>query len=309
MVQIKTQLKNNALFSRAYSQFIPRFIQISPYLATKFLYKRATKKPLNLRNPTNFNEKIQWLKLYWQHPLVVTCGDKYELRHYAKEAGCEVILNDLYGVYANASEIDWAALPQKFVLKVTSGCGFNIVCPDKQQLDKKAAAAKLNHWLQIDYGLERAELHYSKMTPRIICEKFIETEDGALPIDYKIFCFHGTPRLVLVALDRATEVKRFFFDLDWNPIDFEKGSATAEPDNVTPPKSFKDMLYYAEKLATPFLFVRIDFYDADGQPVLGEMTFTPDRGMATHYNETTLNTLGNMIHLPRDKGTASLSPE
>ena len=31
----------------------------------------------------------------------------------------------------------------------------------------------------------------------------------------------------------------------------------------------------AGKLSSPFPFVRVDFYEIDGKPVFGEMTFTP----------------------------------
>lgn len=303
MSQIKGLLKNNTIimnvYQKAFAKFIALFTRVSPYLATKYLYKKYTGKRLDLKNPKDFNEKIQWLKLYWQHPLVAKCGDKYELRNYAKERGCSGALNASYGVYEDGSDIDWDALPQKFVLKVTSGCGFNMICHDKYMFDQEAAAAKLNRWLQVDYGLDRAELHYSRMTPRILCERFIETHDGKLPVDYKIFCFNGSPELVLVALDRAAEVKRFFFDLEWNSIHFEKDQTLKDAEHIQEPRSFNKMVHYAKQLAGPFPFVRVDFYDYNGQAILGEMTFTPDRGMASHYNENMLATLGDMIKLPQ----------
>lgn len=291
------------VYRKVFAKFIAMLTRISPYLATKYLYKKFTGKRLDLKNPKDFNEKIQWLKLYWQHPLVAECGDKYEVRNYAKRVGCSDVLINSYGIYEDASDIDWDTLPQKFVLKMTSGCGFNIICHDKSMLDRQAAAVKLNRWLNVDYGLDRAELHYSRMTPRILCERFIEKPDGKLPIDYKIFCFNGSPELVLVALDRATDVKRYFFDLEWNSIHFEKNQMVKDAQRVEQPGSFNDMVHYAKKLASPFPFVRVDFYDDNGQAILGEMTFTPDRGMSSQFNQNTMNILGNMIKLPRDKGT------
>lgn len=295
---MKQFFKRNHFIMNVYQKGIDILIKISPYLATKYLYKKNTGKKLDLKNPKDFNEKIQWLKLYWQHPLVPKCGDKYELRNYAKEVGCSDVLNESYGVFDDALAIDWDVLPEKFVLKVTSGCGFNMICKDKKKLDKEEAVKKLNQWLQVDYGLERAELHYSKMTPRILCEKFIETNDGKLPIDYKIFCFNGMPKLILVALDRATDMKRVFFDLKWNQIEFGKEKVSLETETIKKPQSLSEMVLYAEKLASPFPFVRVDFYDDNGKAVLGEMTFTPNRGMATHYHETMLHQLGEMIKLP-----------
>ncbi|WP_229671758.1 ATP-grasp fold amidoligase family protein [Lentibacillus kapialis] len=300
---MKDRLKSNSVcmnvYHKVFARFIAVFTRLSPYLATKYLYKKYTGKRLNLKNPQDFNEKIQWLKLYWQHPLVAKCGDKYDVRNYAKEVGCSEALIESFGVYDDATNIDWDELPQKFILKVTSASTLNMMCDNKSTFDYEAAAATLNRWLKVDYGLDRAELHYSRMTPRILCERLIETHDGKLPIDYKIFCFNGSPELVLVALDRATEVKRFFFDLEWNSIHFEKDQTVKQAAFIERPRSFNDMVHYAKKLAAPFPFVRVDFYDDNGKALLGEMTFTPDRGMASHYNENMLSTLGDMIKLPQ----------
>lgn len=296
MSTIKALLRKNSSLRNVQTIFIALLVKLSPYAATKHLYKKNTGKRLNLRNPSDFNEKIQWLKLYWQHPLVPKCGDKYEVRKYAEEMGCSDMLIKTYGVYRDASEIDWEILPQKFVLKVTSGCGFNIICGDKNTLDKEAAIIKLNKWMKRDYGLERAEIHYSKMAPRILCEEFIETTDGKPPVDYKIFCFNGVPEFILVVIDRGFEAKRFLFDMEWNRLDFQKREVQSE--SIKQPQSLRDMDNYAKQLANPFPFVRVDFYEADGKALLGEMTFTPDRGMGAHYNEKMLHKLGGMIKLP-----------
>ena len=57
------------------------------------------------------------------------------------------------------------------------------------------------------------------------------------------------------------------------------------------------MLKIAERLSKPFPFVRVDFYDLNGKPILGEMTFTPAGCAARYYNENGLNMLGSMIKL------------
>src|SRR5699024_3197946 len=161
--------------SALYTTFL---INISPVLATKYLYKKRTGRRLNLKSPRNFNEKVNWLKLYWRHPLVAKCGDKYEMREYVKENNCPEILTNIYNVYYDISDIDWNSLPQKFVIKVTNGCGFNIICRDKRKLDINETKNQINKWMNTNYSLKAAEIHYKKMTPRIICEKFLETKDN-----------------------------------------------------------------------------------------------------------------------------------
>jgi hypothetical protein len=58
------------------------------------------------------------------------------------------------------------------------------------------------------------------------------------------------------------------------------------------------MIKYAEILAKPFPFVRIDFYDYNGKPILGEMTFTPGACIGRNYNETGIKYFGEMLKLP-----------
>ncbi|PAV31086.1 hypothetical protein CIL05_00040 [Virgibacillus profundi] len=295
---VKEKLKKSNLIRSYYTKSKNRLVKLSPVLATKFLYKKKTGKKLNLNKPRDFNEKLQWLKLYWQHPLVVQCGDKYEVRNYAKDLGCPEILTEIYGIYNSVEELEWQTLPQKFALKVTNGCGFNIICENKSKLDKENTLNQLKNWLNTDFSLKNAELHYSKMKPRIICEKFIETNEGQLPVDYKIYCFNGNPEIILVTPERETGFKRFIFDLDWNILNFEKGSTISKSELPNEPRSLKRMIDYSRKLSKPFPFVRVDFYDYNDKPILGEMTFTPAAGMATHYTDDALIEMGDMINLP-----------
>ena len=51
----------------------------------KNVFKRNVGYPLNLEEPKTFNEKIMWLKLYYQNPLITKCSDKYAVKDYVKE--------------------------------------------------------------------------------------------------------------------------------------------------------------------------------------------------------------------------------
>jgi hypothetical protein len=76
-----------------------------------------------------------WLMLYWQHPLESQCADKYAMRTYVSAHGLEHMLPELLGVYENSREIDFDMLPERIVLKCTHGCGFNIICKSKNDLN------------------------------------------------------------------------------------------------------------------------------------------------------------------------------
>jgi len=48
-------------------------------------YRAMTGKRLRLDPPVDFNEKLQWLKLHYRNPLMVTCADKWAVREFIKE--------------------------------------------------------------------------------------------------------------------------------------------------------------------------------------------------------------------------------
>ena len=52
-------------------------------------YRAMTRKKLRLNPPIDFNEKLQWLKLYYRNPLMVTCADKWAVREFVTERICE----------------------------------------------------------------------------------------------------------------------------------------------------------------------------------------------------------------------------
>ena len=90
------------------------------------------KQKINLKNPQTLDEKIQWLKFntYYKNPLVIQCADKYAVRDYVKQCGCDEILNELYFSWDSVDEINWDLLPDSFVIKWNFGCGYNLICRD-----------------------------------------------------------------------------------------------------------------------------------------------------------------------------------
>ena len=274
---------------------------ISPKLNTKMHYKAIFKKPLDLENPQTLNEKVLWLKLnrYNKNPLVIKCADKYAVREYIKERGCEEILNDLINVYDSPEEIDWDALPDKFVLKWNFGAGMNIVCDDKSKLDKKATIKQLKKWGKCKYWLPHSEMQYKYAPKKIVCEKYLNDGNGKLPCDYKLYCFNGTAKYVFLCMERETgHTKFYFFDRDWNLCRLNKDSMNAPADFKVEKPPFVDKLFeYAEKLSEPFPFVRTDFYIVGDKIYFGELTFTPSGGLDAKRPEETDLMFGKMLDI------------
>lgn len=298
---MNSRFKENPLFVAGYRISRKALTRISPVVASKFIYRVAKKKKLDLKNPQLFDEKIMWLKLntYYKNPLITKCVDKYAVREYIKEQGCEEILNDLIGVYSSTSEIEWDKMPDRFALKCNHGCGYNIICDDKSKLDLDAVKKQLDAWMAEDYYLNYAEVNYKYVPKRIICEAYLASKDGFLPNDYKIYCFDGVPKLVLTCYDRddaKEQVQLVFTDLDFNVLAYG-AEGINDGKAIEKPESFDKMLEYCRILSKGFPFVRMDFYDIDGKVYFGEMTFTPAGGLAKYYNEEGQKRLGEMIAL------------
>lgn len=287
----------NNRFTTRYERIL---LKISPARFFRYRYKRFLHKELNLEHPTAYNEKLIWLNLYWKLPLKAECADKYTMRGYVQNLGYGHVLPGLFGVYNNSSEIDFDALPRRFVLKGTHGCGINIICTDKNELDIERARLQLDEWLKIDFSKIAGEMHYAMITPRIICEEFLDGLSGKRPIDYKISCFNGKAGYVLVASDRdetGHTNKYDYYDLNWNKMPYIKSSINS--DRYTPkPASLDEMIEIAEALSKPFPFVRMDFYDIKGKAMLGEMTFTPAGCMSPGLTEEAQGIFGSRIELP-----------
>lgn len=291
---------NNSKLSSEFKSILTR---ISPKLNTEVVFLLKYKHPINLKHPKILDEKIQWLKLnsYLGNKLVTKCADKFEVRKYVKSCGCERILNKLYFACDSVDEINWDQLPNKFVIKWNFGSGENLIVPDKRKLNINWAIKQLKKWQKEakTFYLPYSEMQYKGIKPKIICEKFIDTEDGNLPVDYKLFCFNGKPDSVMLCAERETgHPKFYFFSRDWKLLKYNRLGASM-PDDFTLPKpnGIDKVFEYAEKLSKPFPFVRADFYLENGEVIFGELTFTPCGGYDLNFLPATREELGNKIDL------------
>lgn len=278
---------------------------ISPRLNTEFIYFVKFKKRINLKIPKTLDEKIQWLKLntYLNNPLVTQCADKYAVREYVEKCGCGEILNKLYGVYDRVDDIPWETLPNSFVIKWNFGCGENLIVFDKSKLNIDEAKKKLNNWYKTrnTFYLTYSEMQYKGIPPKLVCEKLIETEDGGLPVDYKLYCFSGHADCVLVCSGRNLNghgTKYYFFDRDWKLLRYNKTGKEAPVGFTIPkPAGVEKLFEYAEKLTKTFPFVRADFYLEKGKVLFGELTFTPCGGFDVNRLPETQKLFGEMVQL------------
>jgi hypothetical protein len=276
--------------------------RLSPSLVPRCRFRLAWGRWPNLDTPTTFDERLQWLNLFWRHQLKARCGDKFGLRGYVEEHQLGHLLPQLFGVYSSADEIRLDTLPDRFVLKCAHGCKTNVFCPDKRRLEWNTVKRSLDAWMRIDYRRHQGEIHYGHMTPRIICEEFFQDDTGQeLPVDYKVFCFGGKAYCTMAATARDPNgiAKLAFYDLQWKKRLPYCVPELATEEDIAAPSAYDEMVDCAQRLSQPFPFVRVDFYSINGRARLGEMTFTPGACVSADYmTNVAQQELGRLIELP-----------
>lgn len=245
-------------------------------------YYSRIQERINWENPRKYTEKIQWRKLYFRDERTTLYSDKIIVRDFVKNIIGEQYLIPVLGVWETFDKIDFDSLPNSFVLKTNHGSGTNIIVREKKKLDKKTAEILINGWMKTDFGYSHGfELHYSGITRKIYSEQYLDTKGEDLQ-DYKFLCFDGKAYFCWVDIDRFGDHRRNIYDLDWKLQPWGQVKKNTEKD-IPKPTNLDLMITLAEKLATGFSHVRVDFYNVDGEIYFGEMTFTNGSGYDLIY--------------------------
>ena len=186
-----------------------------PYL--QIFYYAEFGKFIDFKNPKTFNEKLNWLKLYYRRPDLITLVDKYEVKKYIADKIGEQYVIPTLGVWDKFEDINFNELPNQFVLKCTHDSGGLVVCKDKSKLNLKEVKAKIEKSLTNNYYLWTREWPYKGVKPRIIAEKYMEDQETGELRDYKFLCFNGEPKLMYVASERGSKNTKFdFYDMQFH---------------------------------------------------------------------------------------------
>ncbi len=266
-------------------------------LFLRLMYFHIKGKVLHLKNPKSYNEKLQWMKLYYHNPLCCDLTDKYKARSIVKDRIGDKYLIPLLGVYNSFDEIDLKALPERFVVKCNHDSGGVAICRDRTKFDFEAAREKLEKSLKANFYYAGREWQYKYIKPKLICEQYIEDSPGDIR-DYKIFCFDGVPKIIHVNFDRATNMKKNIYDIDWNLLDVQIKYKNDPDTIIEKPENLAEMLEVAAKLSRGFPHVRVDLYNIEGKIFFGEMTFTNMGGNGEFRPESFDYEMGGWLKLP-----------
>ena len=269
-------------------------------LYLKVLYRIIMGRKLNLKNPKEYNEKLQWLKLNDRKPEYSTMVDKYEVRGYIEDLLGDKYLIPCLGIYDSVDDIDIDALPDRFVLKCTHDSGSVEICKDKSSFDIEGARHRLSQAMKRNYYATYREWPYKYVKPRIIAEGYLEGDGGDLK-DYKVMCFNGEAKIIEVHENRFVEGKvhtQTFYDREWNIVPLTQVETVTVDRPSERPRQLEEILRLSELLAKNMYHARIDWYIEGDKIYFGEITFFDGSGFESFSTPEMERMLGDMINLP-----------
>lgn len=267
----------------------------------------------DLTNPKTFREKILWLKKYYKHNntrVIQKCYDKYLVRDYVKDKIGKKYLIPLVCVADDAEDIDYDMLPQSFIIKISQSCGKNYIVLDKKNEDWELIKNQVTNWLNEASQMSKkteTESYFYNGHPYVIVEKLLQTSEGKIPDDLKIYCLNGEVKFIRVAHDpidsNGKRKKHFVFntyDKNWNYMEYNTGNIHCSDRRVVIPKpeNIEEICYVAERLSEDFPFARIDLYNVNNTIYFGEITWFPGSIFEEMEPKEWDNILGGELSLP-----------
>ena len=240
---------------------------------------RATGYEINYLIPKTYNEKINHKKLFDRNPLLPLTADKYRAREWvADQLGTDAVLKPLLYVTDNPDDIPWEDLPADFVVKPNHLSGAYRIIRDGN-IDRDDILTACKNWLSRQYAPFSMEWAYLPIKPVILIEQLLDNR----PESYKFHTFHGKVKFVKV-ISGGIEAKKnrcftFFDPVTWEKIPVKWDIYGHE--DIPRPAQLDQMIEYAEKLAAPFDYVRVDFALSGDQIYFEEMTHYPTGGHST----------------------------
>jgi len=273
--------------------------------ATKKKYKSVFGRELNLESPVGMGEKLQWLKINVHEKYHTICADKLLVRNLWAKYGTDGLIPLLYKT-DNYKDISMDIIPDMpCIVKCNTGCGCYQIIRGKKDLDIKKLREKCRIWLYRNFYYESQEWQYKNIKPYILIEKLLLTKEGRIPNDYKLHFINGELQFIYCTIDREGENYRRIYDIDWNRIDLEwvnkgkhKGIREDQKD-ICRPDTLDKMISIGADIAKHFAYVRVDFYEVDGNLYYGEITLHHGSGFDTFEPPEFEYVYGEKLILPQ----------
>lgn len=236
---------------------------------------------VNLENPQNIVDRINWCKIYDKDehkPLwadKISANNQIALNPNLKD----ILITPSYIWYNNEFTLDmFNHLPDgKWFFRCNHGSGWNMRFEKKKGNDPSYLISKLNEWLFLNYAYVTGyEWQYENINSGII----VQPDLGQLK-DWNFWCENGEIKYVQTARKLGKNLEEFltFTDADGNTPDAYIGVKPMRLHLLESEKVILEkMKPIVNKLASDFKFVRVDLYSINGQVKFSELTFSPCSG-------------------------------
>lgn len=231
--------------------------------------------------PPTWKHMALWEKLsYYKNILneeYAPYVDKLTAKQIVKQLGGDRIqVANTIRILDSPDDLRQEDLQTNYMIKASHGSGWNINVQPTTNLDE--CKTLLKQW-NIPYkGIASGESQYQYLQPRFFIEEKINDMDTGVSGEATVYMFRCIQGTVTTISIRRGNVQNMY-DVNLQPLEPEKFT-------IKRPSNLHSMIYLAEKLASPFEFVRVDFYlSVDKKIYFSEFTFTPAGGSQMLSNQ------------------------
>lgn len=253
------------------------------------MYRRRFGRWGDFRKPQRFTEHLTARMLYERDEAMAWTCDKLAMKAHAEERCPDLRVPGVLWSGTDLDDVDLSTLPDEWVIKPNHRSG--LVYFGSRSTTRAELKRATRGWLRTHDRVAIGEWAYREAAHVLIIEPRLAHSSGVVPVDWKFFVFHGKVRLLERDAGRFTDTfAETFYSPSGEVLDIRNG-ADAWAD-APPPAALDSMVRYAERLAEGFSFMRVDFYDVDGEPWFGELTPYPSGGMDPYEPDETDFVLG-----------------
>ena len=235
---------------------------------------------VNLENPQNLIDRINWCKIYDKDERKTLWADKISAHlELSLSSLKDIVITPAYIFRTNKfTKESFDTLPNgKWFFRCNHGSGWNMRFEKKKGNDPTYLISKLNEWLSLNYAyIGGYEWQYENINRGII----VQPDLGQL-LDWQFWCENGEIKYIQLSRKLGKNLEEFicFTDSSCENTDMYLGIKPMRFKLLSKEKeTYKKMKPIVEQLASDYKFVRVDLYSINDKVKFSESTFSPCSG-------------------------------
>lgn len=235
---------------------------------------------VNLENPQNLIDRINWCKIYDKDERKPIWADKISAHlELSLSSLKDIVISPAYIFRTNKfTKESFDTIPNgKWFFRCNHGSGWNMRFEKKKGNDPTYLISKLNEWLSLNYAyIGGYEWQYENINRGII----VQPDLGQL-LDWQFWCENGEIKYIQLSRKLGKNLEEFicFTDSSCENTDMYLGIKPMRFKLLSKEKeTYKKMKPIVEQLASDYKFVRVDLYSINDKVKFSELTFSPCSG-------------------------------